>query len=146
MKTKLISNSIAFFFVGTFLYSGLTKFLTPGEFMSQVQQSPILAGIPAGILWAIPVVELITALLLLIPSSRLMGLILSVSLMTIFTIYIVILNLFTYYVPCSCGGILNSIPKSLHILLNITLLSLSFYAIYTNRVSKKINQTYQQII
>jgi hypothetical protein len=47
-----------------------------------------------------------------------------------FTLYIIFISQFTYYIPCSCGGYLDALPQNGHILLDTTLVLLAGAGIY----------------
>jgi hypothetical protein len=67
------------------------------------------------LIWTLPPVELIVAILLFIPNARLTGLWLSAVMLLAFTLYIG-LALFRVFdrMPCSCGGVLRSMGWSFH--------------------------------
>src|ERR1700743_3967745 len=106
MFRKITISSIIFLLGLVFLYSSLNKFLSYKSYISEIHQSPLLQMVPIRILWIIPASEIIIIFMLIIKRWSLVGLYLSSILLSLFTIYIIAINQFSYYVPCSCGGIL----------------------------------------
>lgn len=80
------------------------------------------------ILYALPTIEIITVMLLLI-KNNIYGLYLSLFLMLMFTAYLVALNNFSFYKGCSCGGIFNELSYQNHIIVNIILIIFSVTSI-----------------
>ncbi len=83
--------------------------------------------------WAIPVVEIITSALLFIPATRKRGLQLSFTLMLFFTTYIAYMILFASNLPCSCGGVLQELSWTQHLVFNIIFLLLNIFALWHYR-------------
>lgn len=82
----------------------------------------------------LPALELLTAGLLFHPKTSAAGLLLSIGLLTLFTGYIVLVQLhFWDRVPCSCGGILNKMSWTIHLFFNLFFILLNLAAIRTGR-------------
>ncbi len=83
------------------------------------------------LLYGLPPVELVTAILLLYQKTRIAGLWLSILLMTAFTIYVglVMIGIFGR-IPCSCGGILNTMGWGEHLVFNLVFLLLALIGLY----------------
>lgn len=118
MKRKIILEVICFLFVLLFLYAALTKLLDYQKFTVQVGQSPLLTGFGGTIPWLVISLEILVAGMLMFPHTRLVALFASFSLMTMFTAYIVAILNFSPYVPCSCGGVLEKLGWSEHLIFN----------------------------
>lgn len=80
--------------------------------------------------YTLPALEMITVVLLVIHTTRLLGLYLSLLLMTLFTGYVlaVLLGLFGR-IPCSCGGVIELLGWKEHLVFNIFFLVISILAI-----------------
>jgi len=102
-----------------FVYAAVSKFLDFENFNVQLGQSPLLSPLATYIAYGIPLIELFIALLLLKGSYKRLGLLLSYGLMVLFTLYIFIILHYSYYVPCSCGGILEKMGWEEHLWFNI---------------------------
>ncbi len=79
---------------------------------------------------ALPLAEIIAVILLVINTTRLLGLYLSLLLMTLFTGYVlvVLLDLFGR-IPCSCGGVIELLGWKEHLVFNVFFLLISIAAI-----------------
>ena len=119
MTRKLLLDIAVFLFIVLFVYAALTKLLDHEKFAIQLGQSPMLTRHASIIAWAVPVSEFAVVCLLLLPATRSLGLYISLSLMIMFTTYITIITTYDDYVPCSCGGILESMGWYEHLVFNI---------------------------
>src|SRR5688500_18099314 len=88
-----------------FAYAAISKRLTYSTFVDQLNRSPFLQYISNFTSVAIPTGELLISVALLFPKIRLLGLYASFALMLLFTSYIYIMLHYSYYIPCSCGGV-----------------------------------------
>lgn len=120
---------ICFLFAVLFTYAAVSKLLEFEKFRAQLGQSPLLTAIADGVVWAVPAAELAISLLLFVPRFRLAALYASLSLMTFFTAYIVAVLYFSPYVPCSCGGILENLGWTEHLVFNLIFIALAIAAI-----------------
>lgn len=136
MKRKIILEVICFLFVLLFLYAALTKLLDYQKFTVQVGQSPLLTGFGDTIPWLVISLEILVAGMLMIPRTRLVALFASFSLMTMFTAYIVAILNFSPYVPCSCGGVLEKLGWTEHLIFNGVFMALALTGIYLHVQTK----------
>lgn len=125
MSKKWILEIIVSLLVGLFVYTALSKLLDYDTFRSQLNKSPFLATISGITAWALPLTELIAAVLLVVYRTRLTGLYLSFFLMALFTAYIQVMLQYSYYLPCSCGGVLASMSWTQHLIFNIAFTALA---------------------
>jgi uncharacterized membrane protein YphA (DoxX/SURF4 family) len=137
MKRSAIAEIIALGFVTLFLYTGISKLIDYTTFKEQIALSPILQPIAPFMAWILPLVEIVVAIQLFIPSWRLKGLYASFALMIIFTIYVGILLLTNVHLPCSCGGIIALLSWKQHLLVNSICVGLVLFGISLERKSKK---------
>ena len=135
MKRNAAIALIASFFVLLFAYAALSKLETYETFSFQLSQSPFITRFASVTAWALPLGELLTVVALLIPTTRLLGLYASLSLMTLFTAYIFVMIHYSYYTPCSCGGILSKMSWNTHFYFNIgcVLLALTGILLYRGK-------------
>jgi hypothetical protein len=137
MKQKSIILSIKLIFLILFLYTGISKFIGYKEFIAQIKQSPILNPLNGWIIiWIVPTAEIIVAIMLIRRKWQLQALFSSFLLMLLFTIYLILLNNFSYYIPCSCGGWLESLPPDIHIALNSLLMIIAITGIFLEKRSR----------
>lgn len=116
---KLIVEIICLFYILLFVYAAVSKLLDFENFEVQLGQSPLLSVFAWWISWIIPSLELLTVFLLILPRFRILGLFATLSLMTMFTVYIFIILHFSSFVPCSCGGILEKMSWNTHLIFNV---------------------------
>ena len=118
MARKIAVEIISFLFIFLFVYAAVSKLTDVQKFQVQIGKSPLLTDIAPFVAWFIPITEILVAGMLAIPRLRLMGLYASFSLMVIFTAYIIAILKFSPHVPCSCGGILESMGWTGHLIFN----------------------------
>lgn len=138
---------ITFLFIFLFVYTGLNKLIGHNSFEQTLSSMPVLRAVASITAWLIPSVELFTAALLLFDKTRRAGMLLSVILMTGFTIYIGGMLTFASKLPCSCGGVLSKMNWTTHFWFNLIFLVLgitgyfnsqkTYRFIAINRISRK---------
>ncbi|MFH6967760.1 MauE/DoxX family redox-associated membrane protein [Flavobacterium sp. FlaQc-28] len=136
---SVIVEIICLLYILLFVYAAASKLLDFENFKVQVGQSPLLSAFAGWVSWAVPLSELIIALMLLIPKFRNPALFASFGLMSMFTVYIFIVLHYSSFVPCSCGGILEKMSWNIHMIFNIAFLALAAGAIILNRQLKAKN-------
>lgn len=121
---------VAAIFIFLFFYTAISKIIDLGLFKAQMQITFHYKIFVYVIIWLLPLVEIIVAFMLLIPSYRTRGFLVSTIMMIIFIIYIACLMMFWTHLPCSCGGIIEMLSWKQHLILNIFLLLLSTTGYY----------------
>lgn len=119
MKKTVIIEVICFLFIVLFMYAAIIKLLDYEKFKAQIGQSPLLTAFSGWVVWVVPMIEIVLALLLMTQRFRLMALYGAFNLMIIFTAYIVAILQFSEYVPCSCGGVLTRLGWTEHLIFNM---------------------------
>jgi hypothetical protein len=85
----------------------------------------------AGIIaWLVPAVEIIIAVLMVFDRFRVLALFAAFALMVMFTAYIYIILNFSDFVPCSCGGVLEKLSWTQHLIFNIVFIILAGVAVF----------------
>jgi uncharacterized membrane protein YphA (DoxX/SURF4 family) len=128
-KREIIVEVICFLFILLFVYASISKLLEYEKFSVQIGQSPMLTGLAGSIPWLVITVELLVSILLMIPKFRLVALFGAFCLMTMFTTYIVAILNFSNYIPCSCGGILEKLGWTEHLVFNVAFIALAVLGI-----------------
>ena len=121
---------ICYLFILLFVYAAVSKLTDFGKFKAQLGQSPILTDFAEIIALIIPAIEIAIAIMLIFPAMRRMALYACYYLMTLFTIYIIAVLNFSNHVPCSCGGILEKLGWTEHIIFNLVFVILAVLGIY----------------
>lgn len=126
---NVLLEFICFLFILLFVYAAVSKLLVFDEFKIQIGSSPILYAFSDWMVWAVPSIEILISLMLIIPKFRLLALYASFSLMVMFTAYIFIILNFSDSVPCSCGGVLEKLGWTEHLIFNIAFVALAVIGI-----------------
>src|SRR5688572_19672863 len=87
-KQQIVVEIIVFLFLLLFLYAACSKLTEYNKFIGQMGKSPILTNFAPILAWAVPAVEIIICLMLMITRWRLLGLYSAFTLMVVFTLYI----------------------------------------------------------
>jgi uncharacterized membrane protein YphA (DoxX/SURF4 family) len=131
-NTKIRNNIVSIIcclYALLFTYAATSKLLDFENFRIQLGQSPILSSFASWILFAVPAVEILIAILLLVRNCRLLGLFAAYTLMILFTAYIYIILNYSAFVPCSCGGVIQKLSWGQHIIFNICFILLAGIAV-----------------
>jgi len=129
IRRTTIIEAICMLYIVLFLYTGLNKmfFFSINEIL--FSQSEFLRPFSSILAWGVPIAEFIVSIFLFFPRVRMIGLFASLSLMIMFTIYIIITLLTSDDLPCSCGGIVQQLSWPQHIVFNIFFIALAIIAI-----------------
>lgn len=138
-KTKNnITDIIAYLYVLLFLYTATSKLLEHEKFQLQISKSPIITDYANILVWMVPAMEIIISVMLLINSIRTVGLYAGFMLMCLFTAYIVAILNFTDHIPCGCGGVLQNLGWTEHLIFNMVFVLLAIAAILLQTKNLKI--------
>jgi uncharacterized membrane protein YphA (DoxX/SURF4 family) len=142
MKRQIVIEIISFLFIVLFVYAALMKLLDVEKFTAQLGQSPMLMPFANWIAWLVPSIELAIAGLLAVARLRIIGLYSAFTLMVIFTVYVGIILTYVESVPCSCGGILEKMGWTEHLIFNIVFVIFSVIGVaLKNKQSNKHDQS-----
>jgi len=133
--SNLITEIISMLFLLLFVYAAVSKLLDYQKFKIQLVQSPLLATYASILVWFIPTLELIIAMILL-SKYKSLRLKLCLGLMIVFTIYIWYTLNYSDYIPCSCGGIISDLNWTEHLIFNLFWIVFAIIAISTNKGAK----------
>lgn len=137
MRNALATRLIPAMLVLLFTYTGFSKVFAFTTYQGTLFNQPLPHTLSRPLSYILPAAELLTAIGLLLPKTRLLALRSSLILLTIFTGYIgLILLHFFPKTPCSCGGIFRSLTWGQHFGLNLLLMTLTLYALLYTRSSK----------
>ena len=135
---SMVSNIINGLFILLFTYTALSKILGYGKFRFVLSVAPLVRSYATWIAAVIPAAELIIAALIFIPATAKKGMIAGVSLLVLFTIYLVYMILTDPDLPCSCGGVIQQMSWKQHIAFNIFFIAAGLTGIYMQNKEKKI--------
>ncbi len=118
-------------------YAALVKLIDPELSLSQMRNQVFPNWLAQVLTFAIPLAEPGLVVLLMLPSLRRAGFVLSFTLLGLFTGYIILIKLMVFgRIPCSCGGIISNFTWTQHLFFNLFFLALSFYGWATTKVIK----------
>ena len=118
-------ETIRLSFILLFVYTAASKFIDYENFRAVIGQSPLITRFAPVLAIVVPVAEIVIALLLVMPRYRRAGLYASFAIMTLFTVYIVVLLTLSEKIPCSCGGVISQMSWTQHLYFNIVLMLLA---------------------
>ena len=131
MKLRAIFiEIISLLLIVLFVYAAASKLLDIDKFSAQIGQSPILTAVAPLLSWAIPFLEFGVALLLASMRYRLIGMYAAFFLMFTFTVYVIAVLRFSPYVPCACGGVIETLGWKGHLYFNIAFTALSYTGVW----------------
>lgn len=136
LKAPLV-NFICTLLVLLWVYTAGSKLADLEDFRLQLYNQTLGKSTANILFWAIPMSELLAALLLLFQKTRFAGLVVSAFLMALFTVYIGLV-LIGYYdrTPCSCGGVLKEMGWQMHFWFNLYFLTISGLGLWLERDAK----------
>lgn len=128
-KRTLIAEIISALYILLFVYAALSKIIDFQKFQIELGKSPILNFVSTYVAVAIPALEIIISIFLIIKKFQYFALYACFSLMVMFSCYIIIILNFSPYIPCTCGGILENMTWSQHLTFNVGFVALGMAAI-----------------
>ena len=142
IKRQVLLESISALLIMLFLYASISKFLDFRLFTRQMYNQPFPNSWTPFIIWFVPLLEIATSVALMFERTRMIGLITSLVVMSIFTIYTgsVLAHIFAY-VPCSCGGVISKLTWKQHLFFNLFFVGISVGGILLQR-KKSLQSTF----
>ena len=135
--TPLLPNIISYFYIFLWVYAGMSKVLDFENFQVQLAQSPLLSAYAGIVSYAVIILEIIIAIILCFSQWRIWGLYASYTLMVAMTTYIFLILNYSDFIPCSCGGILEKMTWTQHLVFNIACVILSVIGIIVEHKDNK---------
>ena len=118
-------------------YVFANKALDIDAFQSNLFKTGLFSDSAANTLaYFILIMELGSIILLL--TNKILGLKVLFYMFIVFTLYISILKFLNKYEVCGCGGVLNGLSYEKHLIINISLIIISFFSLKLNFITKKI--------
>lgn len=133
---QMLTDIICYSFILLFVYAAAAKLLDHQKFELQIAKSPILTDFAGILVWLVPAVEIVIAILLMFPKTTSLGLFAALGLMTLFTAYIIAILNFSESIPCSCGGVLEHMSWQQHLVFNLVFVILSIVGILLHSKSQ----------
>lgn len=135
--TQKYLKFVSFLYIILFVYTATSKLIHIEQFHVRVAKMPFISEYSSLIAWSVPAIEILIAGLFLFPKYILSALYSSFSLMSIFTVYIIIVLRYSDSIPCSCGGVISTMSWKEHISFNCGFIALSLIGILLIQKNKK---------
>lgn len=123
-------------YVFLYFYTGIAKLLNIEAFIRGNSNIPLFGQYAELIGWGIPSLEILLAVLLIVPVYKIKRTALWVStlLMGIFTLYLTLMVAFVEDRLCNCGGVIESMGWKTHIAFNLFWLIMGMYALKKTKI------------
>ncbi|PZO26495.1 MAG: hypothetical protein DCE86_14350, partial [Flavobacteriaceae bacterium] len=131
-----VTDIICFLYIVLFVYAAINKLLDFENFQVQLGQSPLLSSFAGFVSYTVISVEFIVSLMLCLPRTRYAGIFAAFCLMSMFSTYIFIMLNFSPFVPCSCGGILEKMSWTQHLIFNVVFVVIALVALLIGRIEE----------
>jgi hypothetical protein len=126
-RLRFLTIIISYLLVSIFSYSSCQKLFYYDIFLINLKRSPmIISSLAIYISYIIIIIEILIPILLAFNKTRKWGFFISFFLIFLFTGYILLTITYSPYLPCSCGGLIERLSWSGHMIFNGFLLLLSF--------------------
>lgn len=113
-------------------YTGFDKLLRWKDSRNAFHNQTFPAELAEVLAYAVPIVELLIALLLLFSVTRWWGYLGSILLLTVFTTYVGLIWVGAFpRVPCNCAGILESLGWAEHFWMNLGLIGVGVWGLWS---------------
>ncbi|QQD12729.1 MauE/DoxX family redox-associated membrane protein [Sphingobacterium sp. UDSM-2020] len=131
-----IPTLIIYGYAFLYFYTGIAKLQIIAEFIRGNSKIPYLGKYAELIGWGIPSLEILLAVLLIVPIYKIKRTALWVSnlLMGIFTIYLTLMVAFVEDRLCNCGGVIESMGWKTHIIFNVAWFIAGIYALKKTKI------------
>lgn len=137
-KKEILTEMMIMALVILFLYTSTSKYFDFAAFKRAMYNQPFPHGLSAFLIWVLPPAEILVAVGLMIERFRTLALYVFLALMVLFTGYIALILLHIFpRVPCSCGGGLQSLGWTQHLLFNIIFIALTIGAIVFRKQGRR---------
>ncbi|WP_417355420.1 MauE/DoxX family redox-associated membrane protein [Flavobacterium sp.] len=121
-----------------FLSSAYSKLAEHQRFEHGLQNVDFISSFAPFLSWVVPILEIVIALLLIIPPTFRYGLYSFTALMSLFTFYIGGMMLWADKLPCHCNLFIEKLSWRQHLLFNIAFILMALFAL---RLSKKFKKS-----
>lgn len=112
-----------------FFYTGLSKLIDHVTFVAVLHRAPVINKLAGVVSWGLPLAEIGIGLMLFFPVTRIKGLFASFFTLIIFTGYLFVMLVSGVELPCSCGGVINTMSWKAHVIFNLGLVGVTAAAL-----------------
>ncbi|WP_411973699.1 MauE/DoxX family redox-associated membrane protein [Sphingobacterium sp. Lzh-3] len=133
---RRLPDVIIYGYAFLYMYTGWAKFMNMATFIRGNSKIPYLGAYAKLIGYGIPTLEIVLAILLIVPVYRIKRSALWASnlLMGVFTLYLSLMVRFADKKLCHCGGVIESMGWKTHIVFNLIWLIAGIFALISIKV------------
>lgn len=131
------SVSICLICMFLFLFSAYEKIIGYDQFLDGLKKVSFVSQFAKVIAFAVPFIEILISILLIIPKTQKWGLYGFAGTMTVFSLYILSVLLLQETLPCHCNLIIDKLSWSQHLLFNLAFIALATIAIKFSKTNNK---------
>lgn len=128
---------IAILYASLMLITAGEKFRDFIKVREQLSLMPLIEPVSDLLAWALPLTEIILAVLVFLPLTRKIGLYLVTALMVVFTGYVVYLIKYAPHLPCTCGGFMEQLSWPQHLVFNSIFILLGVVGLFLIRLDSR---------
>ena len=138
LQKNRVIETLSFLFIVLYVYTATDKLVHHTKFAFTLGQFPFIGRLHLVLSWLIPVLEILVALLLILPKGRKAGFVGAFGLMSLFTLFAECMLLFSPRLPCSCGGVISQLSWTQHFVFNLMFVLLSLLGIHLVKTTKDV--------
>ena len=116
---KVLEQVTSFLLIILWTYAAVGQVLQWENFRIRISQFPFIGEYAEILVWLVPGIEIVIALLFFFPRLKDEAYLASFCLLLVFTAYIIVVLDFSDSVPCSCNGVIASLSWKEHIIFNV---------------------------
>ena len=137
MKQSFLFYLVVWLLFLLWLYTTLRQLLDWQGFLSRLQNQPFPPSLTSFLAVGVTAAEVLAATALLFPHLKRAGLVLSLALLTTFTLYIlaILMHLFPR-VPCSCTGLVSALSWKSQLFVNLALVLVTLLGLKVKKMEK----------
>ncbi|RCH54676.1 hypothetical protein DJ568_12720 [Mucilaginibacter hurinus] len=128
-KQHFLIELIRYACVFLFVYTAYAKISEHQRFLNGLTKVQLIRGYAEMLSVLVPGIEIIIAVLLIIPKTVKVGLMAFTGVMGAFTVYIISAMIWESHLPCSCGGAIEKLTWMQHIWFNLAFILLAIIAL-----------------
>jgi len=121
-----------------FSYTAYAKLVDHERFFNGLANVQLIRGMADYIAWLVPLAEIVVAVLLLLPATARWGLYAFAGLLVLFSGYIISALMWEKTLPCHCGGVIEEMSWTQHLLFNLFFIGLGAIALRLNKQLSKL--------
>jgi hypothetical protein len=129
LAKERIVIAIRWLCMALFLYTAYAKINDHERFLRGLKNVHLISSSAGFISFAVPIIEISVALLLLIPKTAKLGIHGFIAVVSSFTIYIISAMIWEKNLPCHCGGAIEKLSWSQHIWFNLAFIVIAIIAL-----------------